>query len=101
MRLRAGRAGALVTVAVLTGTAAAGGTPEVAAKAKKPDLPPFSEVSEGYEKVVSRADGSRSLYTIWSKPKEHQMLAELGSGFEGQKIFIATSIAGGNVRTGW
>ncbi|MHC4219385.1 MAG: DUF5117 domain-containing protein, partial [Planctomycetota bacterium] len=101
MRLRAHRAAALVIVALLAGTAAASDTPKAAAKPKKPDFPPFADVSDGYEKVVSRADGTRSLYTVWVKPKEHQMLAELGSSFEGQKIFIATSIAGGSVRTGW
>lgn len=69
--------------------------------AKKPDFPPFDKVSEGYEKIVGRGDDAKSLYTIWVDRKKHQLLAELGPRFEGQKIFIATSIAGGSRRTGW
>jgi hypothetical protein len=68
---------------------------------KKPDFPPFEHVSKDYEQVVSTADGSKSLYTIWINKKENQLLAELNPQFEGQRIFIATSIAGGSTQTGW
>jgi hypothetical protein len=71
-----------------------------AAKPDKPEFPPFAEVAEGYEKVVLRGEGE-PLYTLYVKRKEHQLLAELNGSFDGQKIFIATSIAGGDVRTGW
>jgi hypothetical protein len=69
--------------------------------AKQPEFPPFEKVSEGYKRVVTRPGDAKSLYTVWVHPKKHQMLAELSSGFEGQKIFIATSIAGGSRETGW
>ena len=76
--------------------------PKPAAKAaKKPEFPPFAEVSKGYVKIVPRGDDAKSLYTLWIDRKRHQLLAELGAGFDGQKIFIATSIAGGSRRTGW
>ena len=75
--------------------------PATADAKEKPEFPPFAKVSEGFKQVVSRADGGTSLYRIWVKEKEHQILAELNTGFEGQKIFIATSIAGGERRTGW
>jgi hypothetical protein len=92
---------AACAAAALAGSPTEGDQPQAANKKAKPDFPPFSEVAEGYEKVVSRADDARSLYTIYVKAKEHQMLAELSAGFEGQRIFIATSIAGGSRRTGW
>ncbi|MHC4129348.1 MAG: DUF5117 domain-containing protein, partial [Planctomycetota bacterium] len=85
-------------VVALAASASGGDQPS---KKPKPDFPPFAEVSEGYEKVVSRAGDDKSLYTLYSKAKEHQLLAELNPGYEGQKIYIATSIAGGSRRTGW
>ncbi len=94
---------ALAALALLTGTAAAAGQAAevVEADGAGKQFPPFAKVSEGYEKIVPRADGGRPLYSIWINRKEHQMLAELAPGFEGKRIFIATSIAGGNLRTGW
>ncbi len=109
--MRSGRptVAAFIVAALAVGLAfgdqppAASTPPQAAPKKKKekPEFPPFAEVAKGYEKVVSRADGSKSLYTIWVNKTKHQMLAELNPGFEGQKIFIATSIAGGSRRTGW
>lgn len=71
-----------------------GGRPDGPAK-KSDDLPKFSDVADDYEKVVSTADGERSLYTVWTRSKDSQMLIELPNGFERQKIFIAYTIAGG------
>ncbi len=68
---------------------------------KKPDFPPFEKVSEGYAKVTSTADGRGSLYTVYRNNKKQQLLAELPRNFDGQKIFIATSVAGGSSFTGW
>lgn len=65
------------------------------------ELPPFDKVAEGFEKVVSTADGGRSLYTIYVNEKEHAALAELPPNFENRRIFIATSISGGSRQTGW
>ncbi len=65
------------------------------------DLPPFEEVAKDYRKVVSTADGSQSLWTIYRNNKDNQLLAELPNGFERQRIFVATSISGGNEYTGW
>jgi hypothetical protein len=78
-----------------------GGRDGRAREGDKPEFPPFEEVSKGYEKVVSTADGAASLYTLYVDRKKHQALAELGSNFEGQKVFIATSIAGGSRQTGY
>ncbi|MHC5005363.1 MAG: zinc-dependent metalloprotease, partial [Planctomycetota bacterium] len=60
----------------------------------------FDEVAKDYKKVVSTADGKPSLYTIWVKEKEGQMLAELPRGWERQKHFIAVTQASGGVFAG-
>ncbi|HIN94480.1 MAG TPA: hypothetical protein EYN03_02455, partial [Planctomycetes bacterium] len=65
----------LCTVSVvLFGTAIAGAqappaATKPAATKPKPAFPPHSQVLNGYEKVVSTADGSRSLYTLWVNKK--------------------------------
>lgn len=71
------------------------------AAATTADLPKFEDVSKDYTKVVSTADGADSMYTLYRNSKEHQVLAELPRNFSNQKIFIASSIAGGSSYTGW
>jgi len=66
----------------------------------KKDFPDFKDVSEGYTKVVSTADGSSSLYTLWRRNKDGQMLAELPAGYARQKHFIATTVASGDLFAG-
>lgn len=64
------------------------------------DLPPFEKVSEGYEKVVSTADGSRSLYTVYRNEKENQLLAVLPGNYASQKFFVIATVAGGDAQMG-
>jgi hypothetical protein len=71
-----------------------------AASADDSDLPPFSDVARDYEKVVSTADGAESLYTLWTRKKDAQMLAELPSDFEKQRIFIHNVVSKGNPLAG-
>ncbi|MHC5024727.1 MAG: zinc-dependent metalloprotease [Planctomycetota bacterium] len=66
-----------------------------AAGQEKDQLPKFSDVAKDYKKVISTADGQASLYTIWTRAKDGQMLAELPRSFEGKNIFIGATIAGG------
>ena len=61
----------------------------------RPDYPPFNTVSEGYEKVISTVDG-QSFYTLWIRKRDGQILAELPRGWQGQKHFIAGTLAGGH-----
>jgi hypothetical protein len=63
-------------------------------------FPKFEEVSKGYEKVVSTADGEASLYTIWTRSKDNKMLAELPRGWDRQKHFVAVTVGGGDVYAG-
>ncbi|MFG0326438.1 MAG: zinc-dependent metalloprotease [Phycisphaerales bacterium JB037] len=67
--------------------------------AKQGDFPAFSEVSDGYEQVVSTADG-QSYFNIWTRDKDAQMLAELPRGYENKKMFIATTVGSGETYAG-
>lgn len=86
----------------LCGTAIAqeGGPGGPGGERPRPEFPPFAEVSKDYEKVVSTADGSESLYTIWRREKDGQLLAELPRNFASQKHFIAMTVAGGDIWAG-
>ncbi|OHB81439.1 MAG: hypothetical protein A2W31_06995, partial [Planctomycetes bacterium RBG_16_64_10] len=64
--------------------------------AEEAAFPPHSKVLEGFEKVVSTADGKKSLYTIWVRQKDNQMLAELPKDYATQKQFFALTIASGD-----
>lgn len=68
--------------------------------ATPPEFPPFAEVSKGFEKVGSSSDGAPSMYTLYKRDKDARILAELPRNFENQKIFIATTYAGGVSNTG-
>lgn len=71
-----------------------------AGKEEKPEFPKFEDVARDYTKVVSAVGQPRSLYTIWTRAKDAQMLAELPRNYEGQKLFIAYTVAGGTRRSG-
>lgn len=68
-------------------------------EAEKPDLPPIEKVLEGYEKVISTTDG-KSLYTVWTREKDGQMLAALPPDYESRKFFIALTVASGEEYAG-
>lgn len=63
------------------------------------ELPSFDKVSEGYSKVVSTVDGGTSLYDVYRK--ENDLLAVLPRNFASQRLYVATSVAGGSTYTGW
>lgn len=75
---------------------AAGG----AAARDESGLRPFDEVSKGFERVVSTADGKASYYTLWRRERDGGLLAELPSGFDTQRQFIAMTIATGETFAG-
>ncbi len=74
--------------------------PALAQEEKKEDFRPFAEVSKDFEKVVSTADGSPSLFTVWKRDKDGQLLAELPRGWQSQKHFIALTIPTGEIFAG-
>ncbi len=67
---------------------------------KRPDYQPFAKVSEGFEQVVSTADGQPSLYNIWKRDKDGQMIAELPRAWRNQKYFMAVTQASGAIFAG-
>jgi hypothetical protein len=69
-------------------------------KKGKPEFPEHSEVLKDYEKIISTADGKKSLYSLWTRKKDNQMLAELPRGFDKQKHFIALTVASGDIYAG-
>ena len=92
---------ALVAAALVgaCGLAATVHAQEVGPPAAAPDFKPFAEVSKGFEKVVSTADG-KSYYTLWTREKDGAMLAELPRGWETQKQFIALTTPTGEDYSG-
>lgn len=91
-------AGVAGLVGSVSGVFAQGAPP--ATPPEPPEFPPFAEVSKGYEKVVSTADGQPSLYTLWLREKDGQILAELPRGYQGQKHLIAGTLAAGDIWAG-
>jgi hypothetical protein len=65
-----------------------------------PEFPPFPEVTKGFDKVASAADGAPSMYTLYKRDKDAHLLAELPRNYDTQKVFIATTYAGGVSNTG-
>lgn len=90
---------ALATAACAGAALAAPGGPGDE-RGEKPDFPKWDDVSEGYEKVVSTADG-KSMYTLYRRDKDNQLLAELPRNFEGTKYFIRATVASGNLWAGY
>ena len=75
--------------------------PTVEAQRPRPAFPPYAAVIKGYEKVVSTApDGKPSLFTIWVRKKDGQMLAELPGNYARNRYFIALTIASGDLLAG-
>jgi len=80
-------------------------SPVLAGEEKKeeraePGFPKLEEVVEGYEKVVSTADGRPGLYTLYTKEKEASVLAELPGSFESQRLFIHNVVSSGSELAG-
>ncbi|MFT5154513.1 MAG: hypothetical protein ACI841_004521, partial [Planctomycetota bacterium] len=67
---------------------------------KKPDFPSFADISKDFKKVVSTVDGKGSLYTLWTREKDGQMLAELPSDYARQKHYIALTNPTGEMFSG-
>ncbi|MDA1163653.1 MAG: zinc-dependent metalloprotease [Planctomycetota bacterium] len=86
--------GGYAAVLVLVG--GAGSSVLAQTTAPQPDFPPHTQVLAEYTKVVSTADGSKSLYTLYKHKKEQKLLAELPAAFPSQKFFLALTVAAGD-----
>ncbi|MCA9293102.1 MAG: zinc-dependent metalloprotease [Phycisphaerales bacterium] len=67
---------------------------------KEEDFPPFDKVSKDYTKVVSTADGAESLYTVYVREKDGQVLIELPRNFERQNILMSMTVKAGSTWAG-
>ncbi len=92
-------AGLFLASGSLTPVAQAQDAKPAEAEKEKPDFKPWAEVSKGFEKVDA-INGDKSFYTLWRKTKDSSLLAELPRGFEGQRHFIALTIASGEEYAG-
>lgn len=86
-----------IDLAQLAAMAARGGGG--ARGANNDGLKPWDAVKDGYEKVVSTADGN-SFYGLYINRKTNQVLAELPRGYEKQHHFFAMTVAGGEIFAG-
>lgn len=90
----------LVVGAPASLTLAQAPAPEAPEHKEKPEFPPFKEVAKDYEQVISTVDGKPSLYTLWKRDKDGELLAELPRGYANQKHFFAMTVAAGDTWAG-
>lgn len=64
------------------------------------DFAPFADVSKDFEKVVSTADNSGSMYTLYQCKKDGRLLAELPREYPRKLFLIAPTVAGGDEEAG-
>lgn len=87
----AGRAALLVAGLSLAGLAHA--------QDDKKDFPPFDQVSKEFVKVPTDP-GTKPFWTVWTRDKDGQMLAEIPADFEGARWYIAPTVASGDPEAG-
>lgn len=66
----------------------------------KPDFPPAESITKDYTKVVSTADGQKPFYTLYTRKKDQQILAELPKTYATQRHYIALTVASGESYAG-
>jgi len=68
----------------------------------KPEYPKFEDIAKGYRQVVSTNDGKKSLYTLYRRDKDQQLLAVLPADFanRSKKHYIALTLASGDTYAG-
>jgi len=90
-------------VSAICGTAALAGPGDPGKKSEKPekpDFPKWEEVGKKYKKVVSTAEGT-SMFTLYRRDKDNQMLAELPRSFGNKKYFFRATVASGSIWAGY
>lgn len=65
-----------------------------------PDFPPFDKVTEGYTKLEPPAGEMRTMYEVYVKQKDSQVLLEIPKNFADKKYFIGVTVASGQVFAG-
>ena len=57
-------------------------------------LPPFDQVADGFDTVISSIDGTSGMYTLY-RDSDDRLLIEIAPNYEGQPILIAYTISSG------
>lgn len=78
----------------------AGTTSTSTTSSERSEYPSAEQVFKGYTKVVSTAGGQKSMYDIYVRSKDSQMLAVLPPTFERNRYFIAMTVASGQTYAG-
>ncbi|MBL4591222.1 MAG: zinc-dependent metalloprotease [Phycisphaerales bacterium] len=86
-----------IDLAALQAMAAARGGGSSKANASK--IKKWKDISDGFERVVSTADGN-SFYDLYVNTKTNDLYAELPRGYASQKHFFAMTVAGGEIFAG-
>jgi hypothetical protein len=98
--LTAGLAAGALTQTPPPAPAPAPAPPTNAPAPPKPDFPPHTEVLKDFEQVISSIDKAPSLFQIWVRRKDNQMLAVFPEKFAQKKFFIAMTVASGEQYAG-
>lgn len=65
-----------------------------------PDFPPFEKVSEGFTKIPPPTGEMATMYDVYVRAKDSQVLLELPKNFAEKKYFIGVTVASGQVFAG-
>lgn len=61
------------------------------------DLPPFADVSKGYEAIASSdQQNPKGLFNVWKREKDSQLIGELPKNFAGKRYFVALTVSSGD-----
>lgn len=97
IRQRITRLFSIPTIALLTAVPVAGVTFATAPSVVAADLPEFSKVSEGFQKVdVSDQQADKGLFNVWKREKDSAVIAELPKNFKGKSYFVALTLSSGD-----
>lgn len=64
------------------------------------DYPPFDRIIEGYTKIEPAPEDGRTMYDVYVKEKEGQLLLEIPKNYTEKKYFIGLTVASGQVFAG-
>jgi hypothetical protein len=65
------------------------------------DLPPFADVSKGYEAIASSdQQNPKGLFNLWKREKDSQLIGELPKNFMGKRYFVALTLSSGDQYAG-
>ncbi len=59
------------------------------------DFPPFAKVTEGFEKIEPPDGETSTMYTVYVKKSDGQVLLELPKSFASKKYFVGLTVASG------